>query len=655
MRAIVFFTVFLLVSVCVFSARGQTCSGSLGAPVVNYTFGAGTTFGVGSALPARVTNMPFVNNSCGGNDNSYTIETDLPGTCKGGTWLPISHDHTGDKYGYMMIINASLEPSIFFTETVKGTTLCPNTTYFFGAWIANILKDEPATKGFIRPNVTFNLKTPDGKILKSLNTGDIPAQADVAWVQYGALFTSPADGSDVIIEMVNNASGGNGNDLALDDITFSPCGPLIQTGFSSVTDTAARKHCANDNFSYTLLSAQSGYLSPSYQWQINQNDGNGWVNIPGATAPSLTVNFTNAAAAAYQYRVGLLNSTQAGSESCRIYSAPLTIHVYAPTSFVLPAVTSGCIGFPLQFGSTDGDSFEWTGPNNFMSTMNSPTVSYSATAADEGVYTLKILKNNCPSFQTTTVKLFAAPSVTSTGDVTICRGEATTLGVETTNVTHYKWTPSTGLDHDDVASPVATPGTTTRYTVTVSNDGCTAVMPSASITVNVLALPVAGAGTELKLFEGQSATLGGKATGDSIITYWTPSTYLNNASLLNPVTTPLNNITYTLHVQSLAGCGESTSSVFVRVYKKLGIPNTFTPNNDGVNDLWNINNIDTYPNATVTVFNRYGQQVYFSHGYPKPWNGTSNNKPLPVGTYYYLIDPKEDKVPVVSGWLLMMR
>jgi gliding motility-associated-like protein len=650
----------LLAFAAFFTAGAQMCNGNLGAPVLNETFGAGNDYGIGPALSNGTTNMHYYADACAGPDadmpsGEYTINTELPGTCKGGTWVTISHDHTGDKYGYMMVINASDAPSLFYTKRVSGSILCPGTTYFFGAWVTNILKDEPQTRGYIKPNLTFNIKKVDGTLLASVNTGDINAVTEVTWMQYGALFTSPVDGSDVIVEIKNNAPGGFGNDLALDDITFSPCGPLIQTGFATVTDTASRKICAHSNYNYLLVSSQSGYVDPGYQWQQNKNDGAGWVNIPGATSPTLQVSAADAPAATLQYRVGLLNKTQAGSESCRIYSSPLTINIYGQSSYILPPTFTACLNHPFVLGATDGDTFEWTGPNNFSATVSSPLVTENATAAVAGVYSLKIVKNNCPSFQYTTVSVVQSPTVSAINNVTICRGSSAQLHSQSTNATHFVWMPATGLDNSNAANPMATPDSTTTYTLTVSNDGCTDIQPTAKVTVTVLQLPLASAGNPIVLFEGNSAILQGKVSGDDVNFYWTPSTFLNNPLLIKPVTTPTDNITYTLHVISNENCGESTSSVLVRVYKKLGIPNTFTPNNDGINDEWDITNINTYPNAEMSIFNRYGQLLFHSIGYPKPWNGTYNGLPLPVDTYYYVIKLKEDNLPIVSGWVLIKK
>jgi gliding motility-associated-like protein len=86
----------------------------------------------------------------------------------------------------------------------------------------------------------------------------------------------------------------------------------------------------------------------------------------------------------------------------------------------------------------------------------------------------------------------------------------------------------------------------------------------------------------------------------------------------------------------------------------LIIPNTFTPNGDGINDTWNIKNLESYPNSSVNIFNRWGQKLYASIGYPVPWDGKYNGSSLPAGTYYYVIDPKNGHA-AISGWVAIVR
>jgi len=90
------------------------------------------------------------------------------------------------------------------------------------------------------------------------------------------------------------------------------------------------------------------------------------------------------------------------------------------------------------------------------------------------------------------------------------------------------------------------------------------------------------------------------------------------------------------------------------IYPVIIVPNAFTPNADGINDLWDIKYLQIYTNCVVKVYNRYGQQVYQSTGYSKPWDGTTNGKILPFGTYYYAIDIGDGSKPL-SGYVQIIR
>lgn len=84
------------------------------------------------------------------------------------------------------------------------------------------------------------------------------------------------------------------------------------------------------------------------------------------------------------------------------------------------------------------------------------------------------------------------------------------------------------------------------------------------------------------------------------------------------------------------------------------IPNTFTPNGDGINDTWNIKYLASYSTCTVQIFNRYGENVYSSIGYGTPWDGTFKGAKLPTGTYYYVINLKNDS-KLLSGFVAVIK
>jgi len=190
---------------------------------------------------------------------------------------------------------------------------------------------------------------------------------------------------------------------------------------------------------------------------------------------------------------------------------------------------------------------------------------------------------------------------------------------------------------------------TINYTFTAQN-GCSY---STSQQVTVSPVPTVSAGTDIVLLQGSETTLPATASGDNLTYQWIPSTGLDHDNILNPTASPIDDITYKLIVTNAEGCS-AAAQVNVAVLKNPVVPNAFTPNGDGINDTWNIKYLDTYPNNTVDVFNRYGAKVYSSVGYPVPWDGTYKGSGLPPGTYYYIINPKSGR-KAISGSVTIIR
>ena len=112
-------------------------------------------------------------------------------------------------------------------------------------------------------------------------------------------------------------------------------------------------------------------------------------------------------------------------------------------------------------------------------------------------------------------------------------------------------------------------------------------------------------------------------------------------------------MTYRLTVTGKGGC-QFSDAVFVKLLKFPAIPNTFTPNGDGINDQWRIDYLNTYPNNRVQVFTRAGQLVFESRGVYKAWNGTYKGKTLPMDTYYYIIEPGNGRDPF-TGYVTIIK
>lgn len=159
------------------------------------------------------------------------------------------------------------------------------------------------------------------------------------------------------------------------------------------------------------------------------------------------------------------------------------------------------------------------------------------------------------------------------------------------------------------------------------------------------------AGTDVEIGEGESTQLQGIAP----VYNWTPTAGLSGSDIADPISTPPSSTTYTL-TADIAGCS-FVDQVLVEVIRRIAPPNTFTPNDDGFNDIWDIPSLADYPGAEVIIHDRWGQIVYRSTGYREPWDGTNNGNKLSVGTYYYHIqlNQLEGRSPPYTGFVTIIR
>lgn len=162
------------------------------------------------------------------------------------------------------------------------------------------------------------------------------------------------------------------------------------------------------------------------------------------------------------------------------------------------------------------------------------------------------------------------------------------------------------------------------------------------------------AGRDTTIFFGENAQLNAiKGVGSKF--FWDPGTSLSDSTILNPIAFPTATTTYTFTTKTPAGCS-CVDYVTVRVIPLIKIPNTFTPNQDGTNDIWIISNTELYDDVDLTVFNRWGDRVYFVKDY-KPgneWDGGS----LPEATYYYVLRfkyPNTDERFEYTGGITIIR
>lgn len=323
-------------------------------------------------------------------------------------------------------------------------------------------------------------------------------------------------------------------------------------------------------------------------------------------------------------------------------------------------------------------SYQWQVNNNNVGTNNYQYIS----AVNNGDVVTCIVTNNtsCPvSASSATLPIAVTPiinlatSVTQIPAAPVCQGANIKFVAKTTNnitSVNYQWQVN-GIN-------VGTNDST--YTANNFNDGdkitCTATdavsrfcaTPSTSSPITVNILPPANINASVMVqASGNNVYAGTAVTFTAVVSNMTGSISYqwqvngkNAGSNSNSfTTTALNNGDAVICIASSSvqcTVPVASNSITETILPPLQIiaPNTFTPNGDGINDLWIIAGLNTYPNSTVTVYNRYGMRLYFSKGYIKPWDGTDNGKELPVGTYYYIIDLDQHK-PKVTGYVAIVR
>ncbi|HEY4800486.1 MAG TPA: gliding motility-associated C-terminal domain-containing protein, partial [Bacteroidia bacterium] len=174
-----------------------------------------------------------------------------------------------------------------------------------------------------------------------------------------------------------------------------------------------------------------------------------------------------------------------------------------------------------------------------------------------------------------------------------------------------------------------------------------------TIVVTIRPAPAVNAGPDVTILATNSTGLTGTGNGTYL---WSPATGLSCSTCANPTANPSVTTNYTLTVTDTSGCTAS-DTIRVTIISDIIVNDGISPNGDGINDVWEIPNIEHFPNALVEVYNRWGELVFHSTNYTSgKWDGKYNGKDLPVGTYYYVINLNSDlKKEPLTGPITILR
>jgi gliding motility-associated-like protein len=388
--------------------------------------------------------------------------------------------------------------------------------------------------------------------------------------------------------------------------------------------SSATNICAGAAVSFTANVSNAGN-SPTYQWLLNGNKTG--TNTPKYSSSSFVNND------AVSCVVSANGPCVAGPDTSN--SIVLVVNkVVTPTFNGIGPLCINSTAPPLPPTSKEGIAGTWTPASINTSVLGTTTYKFTPSSA-----------GNCspPASLNVAIVNLISPSFPTIADSYCLNDPAPGLPTTSKEGVKGTWSPA--------SINTASPGRTS-YNFTPAAGQCAA---TSQIAVVVNPLPALIMGSDLTIAPGASTILNVSVTGNIVSYHWDPSIGLSDPTIKDPVASPSSTTVYTLDIIDDNKC-EASGSIKItvsgggsRAGPKILVPNAFSPNGDGVNDTWVITNLSAYPGATVDVFNRYGQRVFHSENASKDWDGTLNGSPLPMGTYYYVIEPKNNEKKIAGS------
>ena len=376
----------------------------------------------------------------------------------------------------------------------------------------------------------------------------------------------------------------------------------------------------------------------SYLWSPEPGAGQGTSVASGLCPGDYAVTITDAA----------------GCDTTVHYSitepAALTVVVDAVSAASCNTSADGAISITLT-GGMPGYAVAWSGPFGFVSgsedLIGLLPGAYQVTVTDQ---------NGCQTSLSVAVDAANAVVADAGPDAMMCSGGAVVLnGGASQGASSYQWTDGQGavVGNGAVVDLGIQPNGVYTFVLTVADGPCSA---ADSVMVTVLPMPIADAGPEQVVYVQGTVALGGSPTGPPGSSFvWQPDSLLDHSGVSNPNATVHATTWFYLTVTTPDGC-IGMDSVLVTVVPEVKVPSGFTPNGDGHNDTWILDFAALFPQIDVQVFSRWGEPLFRSIGYAVPWDGKYSGKPVPMGTYYYVIELHDTRFPeALTGPLTVIR
>jgi gliding motility-associated-like protein len=338
----------------------------------------------------------------------------------------------------------------------------------------------------------------------------------------------------------------------------------------------------------------------------------------------------------------------------------------AITIHPIPTVTASqdttiCLGQSVQLNVSGTNTYTWLPPAPGLTCTDCPNPVATPTVTT----TYRVRGSSafgCENTDSVRITVIQPSTVVAPPDDSLCIGENVVLRATGTQV--YRWTPVTSLSNPNVPNPIARPSTTTTYTVTGSDFlGC--FTTTDTVRVEVFALPTVDIGPDLTITAGTTdLQLNSVYSNDVVSLLWSPATGLSCTTCPNPIGAPRITTNYTLRVTNNGGCFATDAlTVFVVcLNSNVFMPNTFSPNGDGMNEIFYPRGRGINTVRSLKVFTRWGQMIYsrdnFSANDPSAgWDGRFRGNQLPPDVYVYTISLVCDNQTIITlkGDVMLVR
>ena len=579
-------------------SQNDICTGNLGDNI--FTSG---DFGSGQVnIPAKPDDIISTYSYVGQGpprDGSFTL-TNNTGAWAGlySAWLALG-DQSTDPNGYFMVINADFDPGIIYEQTIEG--LCENTLYIFSADVINLVKRGVANH--IDPNVSFLLND-----VELYTTGNIGQTEQ--WNTYGFTFTTDPGVTTMKLSLRNNAPGGIGNDLAIDNVTFRPCGPIAEILPKDIANICED----GDPIEINATINGNQFDEGAFQWQQSFDEGLNWQNIDMANQN--TIDHTEKSAGFYYYRYLLSNTPEnLNNAKCRVNSNTKIVQVVPKFWDIERSI---CEGLSFAVGTSNyNQSGIYT--DSLISSLGCDSiVTLDLTVVpDEGIEPIIRFEDPiCAGGTEGFIEIFNIQNIHPPYRIEVGERRATSF---------VKFVELSGDIYDIFIEDAI--GCTFMETVELTDP--------APFTIDL--------GTDLSIDLGQSVTINPTTNYPITEFHWSPNQDTCVDNCFEPTFLPTVSSNYILNATSELGC-IAIDSIFIQVnpVRKVFIPNIFSPNADGINDYFSI--YAAMPNVQeilkVAIYDRWGnllieQQNLATNQGSNLWDGTYRGQKVDRGAYLY--------------------